>query len=144
MQLKTKKIVAREGLVLLTVFLLVGAALLFNNYYSSEKSNLTDYGKIWKATANDTGIVYLLPAKTQEILEERLDEVANSTTQETKDAWIQNKYGKEIETINLRKKYESYINYSNKLLLFFLFALYPIYLILRFIVWAVCTLKKDT
>lgn len=141
MELKIKKIIAREGLVIISILILSGALIFASNWYDDKKNDLEDYGNIWKGKDSKTGIVYVLPS-TKENLEKRLEEAAANTTEANKEDWIQQKYGKEMETIRARIKYAQYSDYTKTSFFFSLFALYPFYLLIRFVLWAVFTLRK--
>ncbi|MFT4756959.1 MAG: hypothetical protein ACI91R_001609 [Vicingaceae bacterium] len=148
MELKTKKIVAREGLIIISILFLSALLMFVSDVYRDKKREIGNSEKLFSfSTEERDGKVHeyeneiVFPAN-EENLEQRVNEILDASTIETREEWVRINYGEEIEAITKRNKYGKYSEYTKKVAFIIFFLLYPSYLMLRFIVWSIAILRK--
>ena len=128
MNTKLKKIIAREGLIILLIILLgIATRILPNPIVLSEKERPVDLltEKKIKVTDDSTGIKYYTIVKKDF---DPFDKVE-----------AENQITKFLKTAEIVKK--EIVDLNNKLL-FIVLSIYPLYWLIRFILWAIKTLKE--
>lgn len=139
-----KKIVAREGLIILGVLLLSAAAFAARSYFEKQFRALPDYGSVYTAEVKKTERSYTLPARSQDDLMNRLREIVDHIGDDDPKAWIAKKYGHEIDIIENRERYRELEEAMSKASVFFLFFAYPVYLVIRFVCWAIPVVRGSS
>lgn len=140
-----RKIIAREGLVILSILACATIMLVISNQLSSEGHNYWSSKDIHEVefTANTKASFsgkFYVPGTFDEV-KLRTSEVLNLTSAEEAQTWIDNKYAHEIQRIRHQKTINALEDLSYGAFIFFLFA-YPLYLIARFIRWAIPVVKQ--
>lgn len=102
-----KKIIAREGLIILSIALLASCLLLTITWFDDKASEIDS-------------------SKNRSIVSMLLDEP------ETEE---ERRIGQQADT------YRGYSDTTSSIFFVVLF-LYPLYLIMRFVIWAICTLRR--
>ena len=163
-KMNSKRIIAREGLVIIGICLLFAVAMYFDG---KERSNKYEYGRKaqivevvevtlpansdeskepWEAvhTERGTGIYVMAqkpidPTRLVESLKRDFPKVKNpSYIEGTLDPWMNES--------RVKRYYDDsgneikFVNYDTTILVVIL--LYPVYLLVRFILWAIKTLKQ--
>ena len=157
MNANIKKIIAREGLVILSIPLLMFMTSLIPEQITIKDKKNTP--KESESTFEITTQGILSIDRIYTILVDKNKEKASlSTAEELPKGFVLEKdnnseYDKNgikwyklknsIEkTDNVIKEVDSFVELKSHLFLFFLFSAYPLYLLIRFIIWAIRTLKE--
>jgi hypothetical protein len=155
-KMNKNKIIAREGLIIISISLLFGALLVFNNIEQEKKGNFENGARIVEIVelasggknsseskiSYHTGIYIMLQKPTdliriQEVLKHDFPNVKNPSFIEWDD---QNGYVSAHRYYDSNGKKIVFTNYWPVILLAVF--LYPIYWLVRFIFWSVRTLRQ--
>ena len=143
MNLKIKKLIAREGLVILTISLLVLVTFILpDSYVTLDNKKPIDVltEKRLEITDSINGTIYTVIINSSDIA----DKVEGFSFSKSKLIEELGRRGKleSIKGLNIVKKQISLVIFKENFFLFLLLC-YPIYLVFRFVLWARNTLKED-
>ena len=138
MNIKIKKVIAREGLIILPLLVSSIVSFVMMNHFEKLSSKIRYSGGLYEVTEAETNRKFIIPGNNKN-LESRANDVVNNSTLENQEQYIQEKYGQEIVVVREMKRMNKFKNYSMYSGLFFLLAAYPLYLLIRFITRAVKT-----
>ena len=143
MNLKIKKLIAREGLVILTISLLVLVTFILpDSYVTLDNKKPIDVltEKRLEITDSINGTIYTVIINSSDIT----DKVEGFSFSKSKLIEELGRRGKleSIKGLNIVKKQISLVIFKENFFLFLLLC-YPIYLVFRFVLWARNTLKED-
>src|SRR4030067_1396568 len=125
MEHNLKRIVAREGLIIIVILTLLGIAFFVSSKITQHKRVIEDFKLYTIKTVN--GRIFQIPGKDENILSSRVDEaLANDKDGEGQD-YINITYSSEIKAIEKRIKLSRMSQIANYGILF-LIATYPAYL----------------
>ncbi|MEJ1367984.1 MAG: hypothetical protein RPU34_12030 [Candidatus Sedimenticola sp. (ex Thyasira tokunagai)] len=142
MKLKHKKIIALEGLIILSIFLfLVGSFFVPETYTVINNDEPIDLFLEKRLSITDTkdGTIYTVIINRSDFVE-KVDGFNFTQADILKELGDRGKL-EGVKGLNIVKKEISLASYKENLLLFLLLS-YPLYLIFRFILWAKNTLRK--
>ena len=143
MNLKIKKLIAREGLVILTISLLVLVTFILpDSYVTLDNKKPIDVLTETRLEITDSinGTIYTVIINSSDIT----DKVEGFSFSKSKLIEELGRRGKleSIKGLNIVKKQISLVIFKENFFLFLLLC-YPIYLVFRFVLWARNTLKED-
>lgn len=132
---KVKRIIAREGLIIIFIaFLFIITLFIPNRIYKCIKKvePLPSYfnkddTRTWEVTDNKTNIKYEITLNKKENLTQYEEEQINKLIQDN--------------SLNVVRK-DVPIEINNTLVILFLLCVYPFYWLIRFIIWAVRILRE--
>jgi len=142
MNLKIKRLVAREGLIILAIIALILASnILPNSHVTIDNDKPIDLLKKQrlKITDGKDKTIYTVVIDKKDLMKEKSDFGFT-------EADILNELGKrgsldKAGKLNIVKKEISLVAIKEKLFLFLIFS-YPLYMVFRFVFWAKNTLKE--
>lgn len=144
MELSTKKIIAREGLVIISILSILLILFGVSQWLGRKSAELQDFGKVYELTDPITQLKFQVPAKSKEHLAERIQEFEKIANPKGIPEYVEKKYGNEINIINQKKYYLERKSISEQLLFWLFMFGYPFYLLIRFIFWAISILRLKT
>jgi len=131
-------------LILITIVILF-VSTLYTMYYIAGQLNLLGDTDLFEVDIG-TNATLVLPADSEDTIDKRIDELnippnAKDSELSHLQEIINKKYHEEIKS-GRRKIWLKRIHKVNTKLLFLSLLFYPIYLLYRFIIWAIRTLRK--
>lgn len=144
MELSTKKIIAREGLVIISILSILLILFVVSQWLGKKSAELQDFGKVYELTDPITQLKFQVPATSKEHLAERIQEFEKLANPKGIPKYVEKKYGNEITIINQKKHYLDRKSIFEQLLVWIFMFSYPFYLLARFIFWAISILRLKT
>jgi hypothetical protein len=140
-----KKLIAREGLIIIVILSLLGTFFFISSKINQRRENIEDI-KLYTIKTED-GKIFKIPAKDETILESRVNEVdkggfLDNVKQEKGQEYINKTYHSEIKSVEERTKLSRITAVMDNYIIILLIAAYPGYLVLRFVLWAIKTLRS--
>lgn len=141
MKLETQKFIAREGLVIVGILILSFSMLMLSFFLERKAYNLRSIINMHTVEIEGLGR-FQIPGANKDIVENRIDLVVENSVRGLEQEYIDSLFKYEMDVFyrsNALLKFSEFsLNFS--VLIFFL--VYPFYLMVRFIIWAVRKLKQ--
>jgi hypothetical protein len=151
MKPKTRRIIAREGLIVISVMLLAGISYCLNLWSMNQKdlyeANVQEMVPVIPGNKDPTGIVLRFPKNTNDDVIKQTMRRDFPNIKEYNWFIFDSPKGQDISASYDDKGQRVFNNIIHKIsfsdvFIFFLIFAYPLYLLVRFVVWAIVTLKE--